>query len=77
MRNQTVLQELTLEVKGRKVTLPVLWVSLWEETDEEGYVVDEGYIYHTTFGKVITRLTDEGEEVVHLNLGKAGGLESA
>ena len=52
------------------LSLPVLSVSLWEDTDEEGFVVEEGYTYRTPYGKVITRKTREGEEVLHADLRK-------
>ena len=50
------------------LSLPVLSVSLWEDVDEDGFVVDEGYTYQTPYGKVITRETREGEEVLHADL---------
>lgn len=57
--------EVRLKVEGEVVALPVLGVSYWEDTDEEGMIVESGYVYYTPHGRVVTRLTDGGEVVLH------------
>lgn len=59
------IREVELLVDGRKIALPVLDVFLWEDADEEGFTVDEGYVYLTPFGRVVTRMTPEGEKVLY------------
>ena len=68
MRTLTTPQELKLRVGDEVVTLPVLEVFVWEDVDGEGFIVDEGYTYCTPFGRVITRITDRGEEILHARL---------
>ena len=68
MKTLTRPQELSLRIGDEVVTLPVLEVSLWEDTDGEGLTVEEGYTYYTPYGKVITRLTNGGEEVLHAQI---------
>jgi len=68
MRQAQEVRELQLRIGSEVITLPVLDVSLWEDTDEEGFIVDEGYVYYTPYGKVITRMTDRGEDVLHAQL---------
>jgi len=63
-----MVRELVLRMKNGEVVLPVQEVSFWEEVDEEGFVVEEGYTYHTPYGKIITRITDRGEDVLHAQL---------
>lgn len=58
----------TFRIGNRYLTLPVLEVSLWEESDGEGFVIDEGYTYYTPYGRVITRITGHGEVVLHARL---------
>ena len=45
---------------------------LWEDVDEEGFVIEEGYVYETPHGRVVTRLGEGGEEVVYEEI-SAGG----
>ncbi len=68
MKTLTKPQELDLRIGDQVITLPVLDVSLWEDTDEEGFIGDEGYVYYTPYGKVITRITDRGEDLLHAQL---------
>lgn len=55
--------------KGRRLILPLLNIQHWEvETEEGGFIDEEGYIYETPYGKVITQIIGDKEEVVSCQL---------
>ncbi len=46
---------LHIKLQGRTLTIPVVDVEHWE-TEEDRFIVEEGYIYTTPYGKINTEI---------------------
>ena len=58
-----------VELNGKVLYLPIITTEHWEvETEEGGFIDEEGYIYETPYGKVITQIIGDKEEVVSCQL---------
>jgi len=68
MKKAETKEVLKLRINGVEPQIPILTCRLWEVEDEEGFIFEEGYIYETPYGEVITKLTNNGEEIVSCKL---------
>ena len=70
MRKVSVLRgRIRVEFRDKSFYLPIISTQHWEvETEEGGFIDEEGYIYETPYGKVITQIIGDKEEVVSCQL---------
>jgi len=60
---------LYIKLQDRVLSIPVVDVEHWE-TEEDGFIVEEGYIYTTPYGKINTEIYGDVEKVVSIKVFK-------